>query len=91
MRRTRSFGETVQQIPEIERFLHRRRREIPDNQMAANENRAHKEYATPSAEPSAVIVHPNVEANNFELKSSLLSMVQQNQFSDSPTEDRSYI
>ena len=51
-------------IPEIERFLHRRRREAQNNTAMAN--RTLKEYATPStAEPQAVIVYPTVEDDNF--------------------------
>ena len=46
------------------------------------------EYATPSTdEPHDIIVYPTVEGNNFEIKPSLLNLVQQNQFSGSPTED----
>ena len=83
MRRTKSLGDF---IPEIERFLHKRRREARNNNMA--DNRTLKEYATPSTEePQAVIVYPAVEANNFEIKPALLNIVQQNQFSGLPTED----
>src|SRR4030043_447589 len=83
MRRTKSLGDF---IPEIERFLHKRRREARNNNMA--ENRTLKEYATPSTEePQAVIVYPAVEANNFEIKLALLNIVQQNQCSRLPTED----
>jgi len=47
-----------------------------------------KEYATPSMEePQAIIVYPTVEDDNFEIKLALLNLVQQNQFSGSPTED----
>ena len=41
-----------------------------------------KSYAIPSQEePHNSIAAPPIEANNFELKPSLLSAVQQNQFS----------
>ena len=47
-----------------------------------------KFYAIPSHdEPHNSIAAPAIEANNFELKPSLLSAVQQNQFSGGPTED----
>ena len=83
MRRTRNQAVF---IPEIERFLHRRRRAAQNNTAMAN--RTLKEYATPStAEPQAVIVYPTVEDDNFEIKPALLNLVQQNQFSGSPTED----
>jgi hypothetical protein len=52
------------------------------------DNRTLKEYATPSTEePTAIIVYPPVEGNNFEIKPALLNLVQQNQFSGSPAED----
>src|SRR4030065_1855241 len=83
MRKTKSLGNF---ILEIERFLHKRRRDARNNNMA--DNRTLKEYATPSTEePQAVIVYPAIEANNFEIKSALLNLVQQNHFSGLPTED----
>ncbi|CAJ2652135.1 unnamed protein product [Trifolium pratense] len=52
------------------------------------QNRPLKSYAIPSqAEPHNSIAAPAIEANNFELKPSLLSAVQQNQFSGNPTDD----
>jgi len=52
------------------------------------EERTLKEYATPSTEePHVIIVYPMVEGNNFEIKPALLNLVQQNQFSGSPTKD----
>jgi hypothetical protein len=47
-----------------------------------------RKYATPSTdEPHVVIVYLTVEANNFEIKPAFPNLVQQNQFSGSPTED----
>jgi len=84
MRRSKSLGEFV---PEIERFMHKRRRETRNNNAMAEE-RTLKEYATPSTEePHVIIVYPTIEGNNFEIKPALLNLVQQNQFSGSPTED----
>jgi len=52
------------------------------------EERTLTEYAIPSTEePCAIIVYPRVEGNDFEIKPALLHLVQQNQFSGSPTED----
>jgi len=83
MRRSKSLGEFV---PEIERFLHKRKRVARNNTAMAE--RTLKEYATPSTEePQAIIVYPTVEGNNFEIKPALLNLVQQNQFSGSPAED----
>jgi len=83
MRKSKSLAEFV---PEIERFLHKRKREARNN--IAMPKRTLKEYATPSTkEPHAIIVYPAVEDNNFEIKPTLLNLVQQNQFSRSPAED----
>jgi len=83
MRRSKSLGEFV---PEIERFLHKRKRVARNNIAMAK--RTLKEYATPSTEePQAIIVNPTVEGKNFEIKPALLNLVQQNQFSGSPAED----
>ena len=47
-----------------------------------------KDYAVPSqAEPHNSIAAPAIARNDFELKPSLLSAVQQNQFSGAPTDD----
>ena len=46
-----------------------------------------KDYAVPSqAEPHNSIAAPAIARNDFELKPSLLSAIQQNQFSRSPTD-----
>jgi len=83
MRRSKSLGTFVH---EIERFLHKRKREARNNTAMAE--RTLKEYATSSTEePQAIIVYPTVEDDNFEIKQSLLNLVRQNQFSGSPTKD----
>src|ERR1043165_1693638 len=47
-----------------------------------------KSYVIPSQEePHNNIVAPAIEANNFELKPSLLSVIQQNQFSGGSMDD----
>ncbi|XP_045827939.1 uncharacterized protein LOC123919930 [Trifolium pratense] len=93
---TRSRGERlVQLVSEPERLLRRRNLEnqleipLPDLVMAeAPQERPLRSYAIPSqAEPHNSIAAPAIEANNFELKPSLLSAVQQNQFSGNPTDD----
>ena len=63
---------------------------IEESTMAdvPNSPRALKDYAVPSqAEPHNSIAAPAIARNDFELKPSLLSAVQQNQFSGSPTDD----
>jgi len=83
MRRSKSLGAFV---PEIERYLRKRRREA-QNKIAMAE-RTLKEYATPlTEEPQAIIVYPTVEDVRFEIKPALLNLVQQNQFFGSPIED----
>jgi len=72
MRRRKSLAEFV---PEIERFLRKRRRNAHNNSIMAEEHTL-KEYAIPSSdEPYAVIVYPTVEANNFEIKPALIYLV----------------
>jgi len=83
MQRSKSLGEFV---PEIERFLDKRKREARNNIVMVV--RTLKEYATPYTEkPQAIIVYPTVEGNNFDIKPTLLNLVQQNQFSGSPAKD----
>ncbi|XP_045804300.1 uncharacterized protein LOC123897629 [Trifolium pratense] len=61
--------------------------EIVDEPVMA-ENRPLRSYAIPSQEePHNSIAAPAIEANNFELKPSLLAIVQQNQFSGNPADD----
>ncbi|MCH89637.1 putative transposable element protein [Trifolium medium] len=56
--------------------------------LANNDNRPLKDFVVPSEdEPHSSIVNPAIQANNFELKPSLLQIAQQNQFSGNPTED----
>ena len=93
---TRSRGEDlVQLIPEPERSLLRRRVQEPVQEPIqdpveemGDAPRSLKYYAIPSQdEPHNSIAAPAIEANNFELKPSLLSAVQQNQFFGNPSED----
>ena len=52
------------------------------------EERTLKEYSIPSSdEPCTIIVYPTVQGSNFKIKPALLIVVQQNQFSGSPSED----
>ena len=97
MRKTRSAENLVSYVDEIERYFRARRRllfetpsqsetqtEMGDN----NDNRPLKEYAVPSEEePHTSILRPTFAANNFELKPSLVQIIQQNQFSGNSTED----
>jgi len=88
--------------PEIERTLHRRlreRRAMEGNgnddhneiirQRGGNEdNRPMCEYFMPTVDGVAPsIAWPAVQANNFELKSALIQMVQVNQFGGGALED----
>ena len=53
-----------------------------------NTNRTLKDFAMSNAQGlDSSITRPTVEANNFELKPTLLSIVQQDQFGGSPTEN----
>lgn len=90
MRRTHSTVSLVDPIEEPERYAHARlllqkiRRE-----MTEEENRRPlKDFALPSNEERhSSIVNPTIPANNFELKPSLLQIVQQNQFAGLPIEN----
>lgn len=57
--------------------------------MVANDkNKPLKDYVAPSARGlKSSFRRPMIDANNFELKPSLLSMIQQNQFGGAPTDD----
>ena len=53
-----------------------------------NTNKTLKDFTVPNAQGlHSSITRPTVEANNFELKPAFLSMVQQNQFGGSPTDN----
>lgn len=57
------------------------REQLPPTSAANDKNKLLKDYATPSArELRSSIRRLLIDANNFELKPSLLSMMQQNQF-----------
>ena len=52
------------------------------------EERTLKEYAIPSiSELRTIIVYTTIEGKDFKINPALLSLVEQNQFSGSPTED----
>ena len=52
-----------------------------------DQRRTLRDFVTPGVQGIASsITHPNVNANNFELKSALISMVQQSQFGGTPLE-----
>lgn len=53
-----------------------------------DDNRPFKDYIVPTdKEPHCSIVHPTVGVNNFQIKPSLVGMVQQNQFARLPIEN----
>ncbi|KAK2368342.1 hypothetical protein QL285_081543 [Trifolium repens] len=97
---TRSRGERLEQlVSEPERLLRRKNLEnqienplpniVRESEMAEGpQDRSLRSYAIPlQVEPHNSIAAPAIEANNFELKPSLLQAVQQNQFSGNPTDD----
>ncbi|MED6164275.1 hypothetical protein PIB30_088123 [Stylosanthes scabra] len=75
--------------PEIERTLRKLKKqtkasrqlnfeEVEENNMVADPRRTLGDYTIPiTASCASSIVRPNVEANNFELKPSLIQLVQQ--------------
>jgi len=87
-----SEDDLVQPIDEIERFLHIRcqvERIHAQMAQAHNANRPLKDFVVPyQDEPHSSIVNPTIQANNFELKPSLLQIVQQNQFSGNTRKTR---
>ena len=94
MRRSRSLN-SAEFDPEIEKTLRRLRKEQRLITMAGdNENgnaevrRALRDYAAPTMTGiTSSIRKPAIPANNFELKSGLIQMVQHHQFGGTPTED----
>jgi len=53
-----------------------------------DQRRTLMDFVTPGVQGIASsIAPPNVDANNFELKSALISMIQQSQFGGTPLED----
>jgi len=83
MRRTRSTRNLVDPLAKPECYTRTRLLLIRIKKaMVENRDRRHlKEFAQPSdEEPSSSIVNPLIPANNFELKPSLLQLVQQNQY-----------
>src|SRR3954463_5802069 len=90
MRRNRNTENLVNPLVEPERYA-RARLFILKLRKAMAEDRNQrplKEFAQPSnEEPSSSIVNPTITTNNFELKPSLLQLVQQNQFAGLATEN----
>lgn len=73
MQITQTFVNFAESIKEIDHFLQQRYR----RQQQAMIEATHKDYPTPTnVEPHSNIVRPALDANNIELKSSLLSMIQ---------------
>jgi len=54
----------------------------------SEQRRMLRDFVTPRVQDiTSSIAHPNVEANNFELKPALISIVQQSQLGSTPLED----
>ena len=91
MRRSNFAGELLPLDPEIDRTFHRRKilqKQQEEQEHSIMANRPLKDYATPYARGfRSSISRPSVEANNFEIKPVIISMVQQNQFGGGPHED----
>lgn len=78
MQGTQSLGNIVEMINKIERYIHERHRvqQILVAMVAHAPNRLLKDYVTPTNEEAHLsIVRHIVDANDFELKPFLLSMV----------------
>ncbi|XP_056169324.1 uncharacterized protein LOC115665665 [Syzygium oleosum] len=89
-------GKLTEFDPEIERTFKRRLREqrnhikkIEGVDDGRNQRRLLKDYATPTVEGTiSSIRRPAIQANNFEIKPSLIQMLQQSvQFSGLPSDD----
>jgi len=53
-----------------------------------DQRRTLRDFVTPEVQGIiSSMAHPNVDANNFKLKSALISIVQQSQFGGTPSED----
>ena len=90
MQRTRSTENLVDPLAESECYTRTRLLLIWIKKVMAEnrDRRPLKEFAQPSdEEPSSSIVNPLIPANNFELKPSLLQLVQQNQYAGLATEN----
>ena len=53
----------------------------------AENTRALLDYALPTVGNASTIRRPTIAANNFEIKSAIIQMVQNNQFGGSPNDD----
>lgn len=76
--------------PEIERTFRERRKiaEAAKRQSKMGEKRSLRELWIPQNHSAATdMAPPAIQANNFELKPALISMVQHKQFGGSPLED----
>lgn len=87
-------NELEKPIDEIGRFIHIKRwlekihAQYTIPMAENNDDLPLKDFPIPSKDkPHSSIVNPTIQANNFELKSSLLQTVEHNEFSSSWTED----
>ena len=95
MRRSRSSNSLAQIDPDPERtfrqLLREQKRRERERQMAQQQQpqrRTLAEFALPDvSDNSGGIVAPNVETQNFEIKPSIIHMVQNNQYGGLPGED----
>ena len=84
MRRSNFAGEFFPFDPEIDRTFHKRRilqRQIEEQEYLNMVCKSLGDYGAPkSAKQMGAIVYPNIQARNFILKPSFVSMVQKTQF-----------